>query len=74
MTSGSFVKRPIMTGAKRKNKRPISSAQVTPMKMPKRVPFFARSNFCAPMFCEVKVVRAMLKLMMGRKAKPSTLK
>ena len=41
--------------------------------MPKRAPFFARSNSSAPRFCPTKVVMAEVKLVMGRKAKPSTL-
>ena len=39
---------------------------------PNRAPFFTLSYFSAPRFCPMKVVSAMLKLVIGRKAKPSS--
>ena len=52
---------------------PISSASVIEQRIPKRAPFFALSRSFAPRFCPMNVVRAIEKLVIGRKAKPSIL-
>ena len=61
------------SGIVRLMRMPMSSATPTAHSRPKRAPLFARSNFPAPRFCPIKVVRAITKLEIGRKAKPSTL-
>ena len=52
---------------------PISSAAASEQRMPKRAPRRARSNSRAPRFWPTKVVSAIWKLVIGRKAKPSIL-
>ena len=73
MASGSLVKAPISQGAVTYITTPMSSASRTAQSMPKRAPFFARSYSFAPRFWPTKVVKAMVKLVMGKKAKPSIL-
>ena len=45
----------------------------TAMRMQKRAPLLARSYCLAPKFCPTNVVQAIVKLVMGRNAKPSIL-
>ena len=47
------------------------SARTIAVRMPSLAPFFALSYCFAPRFCPMNVVSAMLKLVMGRNAKPS---
>ena len=73
MPSGSWVKAPMSSGASQYSSAPISSARATEQTMPNRAPFLVRCSSPAPRFCPTKVVMAAVKLVMGRKAKPSTL-
>ena len=46
---------------------PMTSAMTTEQRMPNRAPALARSNFCAPRFWPMKVVRDMRKAGDGQK-------
>ena len=48
-------------------------AAMVAAKIPKRAPFLARSNSLAPRFWLINVVVAILKLVIGKNAKPSIL-
>ena len=72
ITSGSLLKNPTRTGANRTSITPVSSASEMPAMTPNLAPYFTLSYFSAPRFCPMKVVSAMLKLVIGRKAKPSS--
>ena len=72
-TSGVASKAAMSWGANRKMTTPMASASSTVVSTPKRTPLRVRSYSRPPRFWPTKVVRAMVKLLMGRNPKPSTL-
>lgn len=73
MTSGVLLKKPARYGMKAYIAKPMNSASIIAQTIPKRAPFFARPYSRAPRFWLVYVVSAMVKLVIGKKAKPSSL-
>ena len=73
MAAGSCVKARMRRGASQYSNSPMTSAMTTEQRMPNRAPYRVRFSSPAPRFCPTKVVMAAVKLVMGRKAKPSTL-